>query len=152
MPEQRTMNDLLTMQAWPLDRKISVTQTRLVEWVQRYNGEIYISFSGGKDSTVLADLAARVYKATQRTDPLTLVFVNTVFRVEVSGAIFVANQRVVFVAGHGSPAILCGLPVSFGFAVRLVNWNAYNCGHKIALFPFFLHFGTLPAQSPGLFR
>ncbi len=78
MPEQRTMNDLLTMQAWPLDRKISVTQTRLVEWVQRYNGEIYISFSGGKDSTVLADLAARVYKATQRTDPLTLVFVNTV--------------------------------------------------------------------------
>ena len=77
MPEQRTMNDLLTMQAWPLDRKISVTQTRLVEWVQRYNGEIYISFSGGKDSTVLADLAARVYKATQRTDPLTLVFVNT---------------------------------------------------------------------------
>jgi len=77
MLEQRTMNDLLTMQAWPLDRKISVTQTRLVEWAQRYNGEIYISFSGGKDSTVLADLAARVYKATQRTDPLTLVFVNT---------------------------------------------------------------------------
>ena len=77
MPEQRTMNDLLTMQAWPLDRKISVTQTRLVEWADRYNGEIYISFSGGKDSTVLADLAARVYKVTKRTDPLTLVFVNT---------------------------------------------------------------------------
>lgn len=77
MPEQRTMNDLLTMQAWPLDRKIGVTQTRLVEWIEKYNGKIYISFSGGKDSTVLADLAARVYKATQRTDPLTLVFVNT---------------------------------------------------------------------------
>ena len=52
MLEQRTMNDLLTMQAWPLDRKISVTQTRLVEWAQRYNGEIYISFSGGKDSKI----------------------------------------------------------------------------------------------------
>lgn len=77
MPEQRTINDLLAMQAWPLDRKIRVTQTRLVEWADRYNGEIYISFSGGKDSTVLADLAARVYKATKRTDPLTLVFVNT---------------------------------------------------------------------------
>ncbi len=77
MPEQRTINDLLTMQAWPLDRKIGVTQTRLVEWIEKNNGKIYISFSGGKDSTVLADLAARVYKATQRTDPLTLVFVNT---------------------------------------------------------------------------
>lgn len=63
MPEQRTINDLLAMQAWPLDRKIRVTQTRLVEWADRYNGEIYISFSGGKDSTVLADLAARVYFA-----------------------------------------------------------------------------------------
>ena len=56
MPEQRTINDLLAMQAWPLDRKIRVTQTRLVEWADRYNGEIYISFSGGKDSTVLAPL------------------------------------------------------------------------------------------------
>ena len=50
MPEQRTINDLLAMQAWPLDRKIRVTQTRLVEWADRYNGEIYISFSGGKDN------------------------------------------------------------------------------------------------------
>ena len=56
MPEQRTINDLLTMQAWPLDRKIRVTQTRLVEWADRYNGEIYISFSGGRTVRFLLTL------------------------------------------------------------------------------------------------
>lgn len=73
-----TMNDLFTMRAWPLERKIQVTQTRLLEWKAKFNGQIYISFSGGKDSTVLADLAARVYAATQdEKGPLPLVFVNT---------------------------------------------------------------------------
>lgn len=51
------------MQSWPLNRKIQVTQTRILEWYQKYEGQVYISFSGGKDSTVLADLAARVCKA-----------------------------------------------------------------------------------------
>lgn len=57
-----TRDDLKTMQAWPLDRKISVTQTRLLEWYERWEGQIYISFSGGKDSMVLLDLAARMFK------------------------------------------------------------------------------------------
>lgn len=77
-----TKKDLKTMRAWPLQRKIQVSQTRLLEWYMRFDGCIYISFSGGKDSTVLADLAARIYKANRgmhpdRDDPLTLVFVNT---------------------------------------------------------------------------
>lgn len=74
-----TKADLEKMRAWPLYRKIQVTQTRLLEWYIRFNGCIYISFSGGKDSTVLADLAARVYKAFASLEekPLTLVFVNT---------------------------------------------------------------------------
>ena len=49
------------MQAWPLERKIRVTQTRIIEWYQHYDGQVYVSFSGGKDSTVLLDLARRVY-------------------------------------------------------------------------------------------
>lgn len=86
MPESKeykyTMDDLSRMQAWPLSRKIQVTQTRLMEWKMKFKGQIYISFSGGKDSTVLADLAARIYAADQKlnpdkSDPLTLVFVNT---------------------------------------------------------------------------
>jgi 3'-phosphoadenosine 5'-phosphosulfate sulfotransferase (PAPS reductase)/FAD synthetase len=32
-----------------------------MEWYEHYNGKVYISFSGGKDSTVLLDLARRIY-------------------------------------------------------------------------------------------
>lgn len=49
------------MQAWSLERKIQVTQTRIMEWYQHYDGNVSISFSGGKDSTVLLDLARRIY-------------------------------------------------------------------------------------------
>lgn len=56
-----TREDLKTMQSWSLQRKIQVTQTRIIEWYQHYEGKVYVSFSGGKDSTVLLDLARRVY-------------------------------------------------------------------------------------------
>lgn len=49
------------MQLWSLQRKIQVTQTRIIEWYEKFNGNVYISFSGGKDSTVLLDLARRIY-------------------------------------------------------------------------------------------
>lgn len=48
------------MQSWPLERKIQVTQTRIIEWYTKHNNKCFVSFSGGKDSTVLADLVARV--------------------------------------------------------------------------------------------
>lgn len=47
------------MQAWPLSRKIQVTQTRIIEWYIKNKGQVYVSFSGGKDSTVLLDLVRR---------------------------------------------------------------------------------------------
>lgn len=56
-----TNEDLKTMQSWDLQRKIQVTQTRIIEWYQKNNGKVYVSFSGGKDSTVLLDLARRIY-------------------------------------------------------------------------------------------
>lgn len=49
------------MQAWSLERKIQVTQTRIIEWYQHWEGKVYVSFSGGKDSTVLLDMARRIY-------------------------------------------------------------------------------------------
>ena len=45
-----TNEDLKIMQAWPLERKIQVTQTRIMEGYQHYDGNVYVSFSGGKDS------------------------------------------------------------------------------------------------------
>jgi 3'-phosphoadenosine 5'-phosphosulfate sulfotransferase (PAPS reductase)/FAD synthetase len=59
------------MQAWPLERKIQVTQTRIIEWYQHWGGKIYVSFSGGKDSTVLLDLTRRIYPDVEA------VFVDT---------------------------------------------------------------------------
>ena len=38
-----------------------VTQARIIEWYKRFDGNVFVSFSGGKDSTVLLDLARRVY-------------------------------------------------------------------------------------------
>lgn len=59
------------MQGWSLDRKIQVTQTRVIEWYQKFEGKVYISFSGGKDSTVLLDIVRRVYPDMQA------VFIDT---------------------------------------------------------------------------
>lgn len=56
-----TSEDLKIMQSWPFERKILVTQTRIIEWYQRNNGKVYVSFSGGKDSTVLLDLVRKIY-------------------------------------------------------------------------------------------
>jgi 3'-phosphoadenosine 5'-phosphosulfate sulfotransferase (PAPS reductase)/FAD synthetase len=55
-----SIDDLRQMQAWPLERKIQVTQTRIIEFLTRLDGNAYVSFSGGKDSTVLLELARRV--------------------------------------------------------------------------------------------
>lgn len=56
------MNDLYQMQSLPLEAKIQMTKRRIQEWVDEYGEEgVYISFSGGKDSTVLLDIARSIY-------------------------------------------------------------------------------------------
>ena len=56
-----TKAELQHLQAQTLERKVRLTQTRIMEYYQKLNGQVYISFSGGKDSTVLLDLARRIY-------------------------------------------------------------------------------------------
>lgn len=61
-PQTHTAQKLAELQGLPLDRKIQLTQTRLIEWYNAWDGKCYVSFSGGKDSTVLADIVAQVCK------------------------------------------------------------------------------------------
>ena len=62
MADKHTRNDLLQMQSLPLSAKIQMTKRRISEWVE-YFGEdgVYVSFSGGKDSTVLLNLVRNSY-------------------------------------------------------------------------------------------
>ena len=57
-----TNRELQQLQALPLEIKIAKTKQRLREFVQHYGlGGVYLSFSGGKDSTVLLHIARQVY-------------------------------------------------------------------------------------------
>lgn len=55
-------NVLKMRQAMLLEDKIRYTQRRITEWVEHFgiNG-VYVSFSGGKDSTVLLHIARQLY-------------------------------------------------------------------------------------------
>jgi len=48
-------------QSLPLEAKILMSEKRIREWYNYYNGNVYISFSGGKDSTVLLNLVRNIY-------------------------------------------------------------------------------------------
>jgi hypothetical protein len=52
-----TLNELKVMS---LDDKVAVTQDRLLEFYEHYDGKVYVSFSGGKDSTVLLHIARQI--------------------------------------------------------------------------------------------
>ena len=49
------------MQAWDFNRKVLVAQTRIREWYLKNGGKVYVSFSGGKDSTVLLHMARQCF-------------------------------------------------------------------------------------------
>ena len=58
---KHTMTDLYQMQALPLSAKIRMTQNRINGWVDEFGEDgVYVSFSGGKDSTVLVDIVRNV--------------------------------------------------------------------------------------------
>lgn len=68
----RTLDDLRTYQALPLKLKISMTKQRIRDWVANYGVDgVYVSFSGGKDSTVLLHIAREIYPSIKA------VFVDT---------------------------------------------------------------------------
>ena len=76
MGNKHTMTDLYQMQSLPLSAKIQMTARRITEWVDRFGEEgVYVSFSGGKDSTVLVDIVRNV--CNYKDIPLVFVDVPT---------------------------------------------------------------------------
>ena len=76
MGNKHTMTDLYQMQSVTLSAKIQMTARRITEWVDRFGEEgVYVSFSGGKDSTVLVDIVRNVCK--YKDIPLVFVDVPT---------------------------------------------------------------------------
>jgi len=49
------------MQAWSLDKKITHSLKRIKEFYDAEDGKVYISFSGGKDSTALLHMVRSLY-------------------------------------------------------------------------------------------
>lgn len=70
---RHTANELKQMQSLPLDIKVKMTCRRIQEWYDYWEGDVYISFSGGKNSTVLMDLVRN--KCGLKDVPI--VFVDT---------------------------------------------------------------------------
>lgn len=57
-----TIQELQIRQRLPLEVKVLMTQQRIREWINEYGEDgVYISFSGGKDSTVLLHLVRELY-------------------------------------------------------------------------------------------
>jgi 3'-phosphoadenosine 5'-phosphosulfate sulfotransferase (PAPS reductase)/FAD synthetase len=48
-------------QSLPLAVKIRMSKSRIQEWYEAFDGKVYVSFSGGKDSTVLLHLVRSLY-------------------------------------------------------------------------------------------
>lgn len=63
--------DLAQMQSLPLRAKIIMTQQRIRQWYEYWDGQVYVSFSGGKDSTVLKHIVDGMYSDVPS------LFVNT---------------------------------------------------------------------------
>lgn len=68
---KHTAADLVQMQSLPLDAKIKMTERRIQAWHEHYDGQVYVSFSGGKDSTVLKHIVDSLFSDVPS------VFINT---------------------------------------------------------------------------
>lgn len=58
---KRTYEQLKEMQGWDLEDKVILSTDKICEFYEMMNGQVYVSFSGGKDSTVLLHLVREVF-------------------------------------------------------------------------------------------
>ena len=56
-----TYEQMRERQAMPLEAKVKFTESRIKAWYLHYYGDVYVSFSGGKDSTVLRHIVKGIF-------------------------------------------------------------------------------------------
>lgn len=56
-----TYEELKLLQGLPTVTKVHWAHEKIREWYEHWNGQVYVSFSGGKDSTVLLHLVRQLY-------------------------------------------------------------------------------------------
>ncbi|HKM01983.1 MAG TPA: phosphoadenosine phosphosulfate reductase family protein [Sedimentibacter sp.] len=71
MENKHTQYDLKQMQSLSLESKIRMTQQRIRQWYDEFDGMVYVSRSGGKDSDVLGHIVKEMYPDVPH------VFINT---------------------------------------------------------------------------
>lgn len=77
--EPLTIIDAVSLQSLTLDEKVNLTTWgKIYEWVSYWDGKVYISFSGGKDSTVLSYLVCKLFSESNSMPKVVhLVFSDT---------------------------------------------------------------------------
>ena len=61
MIDTEKLKALQELQSLPLELKVQKSIAKIMEFYREFDGEVYITFSGGKDSTVLLDLVRSIY-------------------------------------------------------------------------------------------
>jgi len=117
---------LMQLQSLPLRAKELMSQQRIREWYNHFNGDVYISFSGGKDSTVLSHLVHDLYP------DVPMVFCNTGLEfpeiqsfAKKMGAIFI-RPKMMFsevISRYGYPIISKETSEAISVARRIRNSN-----------------------------
>ena len=146
-------------QALPLRSKALMSQNRIREWYNHFGGNVCISFSGGKDSTVLARLVHEIYP------DVPLVFADTGLEypeirkfAERMGAEFV-RPKMRFdevISKYGYPLISKEVAEAIHFARRIVAKNPesldspereYSCSETERTARGTGRYGTYPADA-----
>lgn len=129
-----TAEQLKLLQAMPLWAKVEATKIRILEFYNHFHGDVYISFSGGKDSTVLAYIANDILQLN-----IPLVFSNTGLEhaeiqkfAKSKGAEFIRPdmQFNEVISKYGYPLISKEVAEAIYYARRITNGAETNRRHK----------------------
>lgn len=66
-----------SMKYQPYELKPKFSMKRVYQWWNYWQGQVYVSFSGGLDSTVLAYIVCQAYRSYNLTGKIPLVFADT---------------------------------------------------------------------------